>query len=449
MLTLLSLIVVLAVLIFVHELGHYMAAKSVDIEVQRFSLGFGPRIAGFRRGETEYVISAIPLGGYVKMAGMDDEEVTGALEGGAVERSGPSPRDFESKPLWARVWVVSAGVIMNFLFAFVVYTLLSGVWGDQLDPTTRVFVPVDAELEGALAPLAEVPFGARVVAVGDREVRWWNDIQRPLVSAPAGPITLRFADAPPVTLDLPAGDSARVAVLRSLLPLYEPVIGQVEPGAPAELAGLEPGDRIVTAAGRPIRAWQDFVRVIERHPDQAIPLEVERGGQRISLTATPESREFDRQLQRASTGYLGVGVQIETVRREYGPIEAISQGATTTWENSSAVVRFLGGLFVGDVSPRNVGSIFTIGQISGRAAALGLESFLQFMAFLSINLAVMNLLPIPVLDGGHLLFLGLEAIRGRPLSIEQRIRLSHVGLIIIVGIMIWAMTNDVLRLLGI
>jgi regulator of sigma E protease len=450
--TILATIVVLGVLILVHELGHFLAAKSVDIEVPRFSLGLGPRVWGFRIGETEYVLSAIPLGGYVKMAGMEDEEATAALEGGMdvpEEPRGPGPRDFESKPLWARIWVISAGVLMNFLFAFVVYAGIFLAYGERFDPTTRVGVVNGEALTGAAAQLARLPEGARLAAVGDRPVEKWRDIGEALQEAPAGPVTLRFADAPDVTLRLPATAGERAEMIGALRPLYEPVIGEVAPGTPAERAGLRPGDRVLEAAGEPVRSWQDFVRAVETHPARRLDLVVERAGERVALSATPAVELFDRELQRDSIGKLGVGVQLDLISRPLGTFEAVGRGAEVTWLNTRMIVTFLGQLIGGDESPRSVGSILTIGQVSGRAARMGLEPFFVFMALLSINLAIVNLLPIPILDGGHLLFLGIEAIRGRPLSVEQRIRLSHVGLIIIVGIMVWAMTNDVLRIFGI
>ncbi|HEV2129665.1 MAG TPA: RIP metalloprotease RseP, partial [Longimicrobiaceae bacterium] len=286
MLTLAAVIAVLSILIFVHELGHLLAAKAVDIEVPRFSIGFGPRIAGFRIGETEYVLSALPLGGYVKMAGMEDDEALEVLEGkGDAERE-PSSRDFDSKPLWARSLVIVAGVTMNFLLAILIYAGIAFFSGEQLDPTTRVAVAEPEQLTGAAAPLAEIPFGARLEAIGDHTVESWNDVRRSLFEAPPGPTTLRFADAPPLTLTLPPRDSTRIPVIEALQPLHEPVIGRVEPGYPAEEVGLQPGDRVIAAGGQPIRAWSEMVRVISAHPGRPLPLEIERNGQRISLTVT-------------------------------------------------------------------------------------------------------------------------------------------------------------------
>jgi regulator of sigma E protease len=444
-LTLLATIVVLSVLILVHELGHFFAAKSVDIEVPRFSLGLGPKVAGFRIGETEYVLSALPLGGYVKMAGMEENE---ALEGGpAAAPRAPSSRDFDAKPLWARAWVVTAGVLMNLLFAFLVYTGLGLAYGERLNPVTRMIVPEPAELPAGTGALAAVPAGAQVVAVDGHEITSWTEIEEAIQAAPAGPLAFRFADAPPVTIDLPASDSERFALLTAVQPLYPPVIGQILPGSPAATAGIQPGDRVVRAAGEPIASWQDLVKVIRARPEQPTPLEVERGGRVLTLELTPSAERVPGEPR--PIGQIGVAPEIETVYRSLGVGGAIARGAELTWLDSKGIVRFLRNLVTGQESARSVGSILTIGQISGQTARMGLEVFLGFMALFSINLAILNLLPIPILDGGHLLFIVIEAVRGRPLSVEQRMRLSHVGLLIVIGLMVWAMTNDVLRVFGI
>lgn len=448
MLTLVAFLVVIGVLVFVHELGHLIAAKSVDIEVPRFSIGFGPRVTGFQWGETEYVISALPLGGYVRMAGMED---TAAMEGGTDPDHVPSGRDFDAKPLWARAWVVSAGVIMNFLFAILVIAGVGYFIGEPVISTTRVAVAEAESLPPAGAALAEVPLGAELAAVGDQPVESWNEVVETLSAAPAGPVALRFEDAPTVTLTLPAGDSARFGVLRHLEPFRPAVLGEISPGSPAAEAGLEAGDRVLSAAGQPVRTWTEFVQVIQAHPGVPVEMEVERGGSRRAVTVMPDSeRELNAEMERVEIGRIGVMQQRDVV--SYRPLsmgESLERGAQVTWETSTAIVSLLGDLFTGDASPRSLGGPLAIGQLSGQAARFGAEAFFQFMALLSVNLAVLNLLPIPVLDGGQLLFILVEAVRGRPLSVEQRLRLAHVGMILVVGIMVWAITNDFLRFFGI
>ena len=446
LITLGSFLIVIGVLVFVHELGHLLAAKSVDIDCPRFSIGFGPRIAGFQWGETEYVISLLPLGGYVRMAGMED---TAALEGGVEPDHQPSDRDFDSKPLWARIWVVTAGVLMNFIFAILMIAGVNLVYGEAINPSTRIAV-ASARGAGSVAPLASVPAGAELTAVGSRQVDSWNAVAEALDAAPAGPLTLRFTDAPPVTLQLPADDSARMALLEPIHPFAAPVIGEVSTGTPAERAGLQAGDRILAVDGAPISSWSQFVEVVRRSPGKPLQLHLRRDGADRRIAVTPEGRrETNPELERVEIGWLGVAAQFEVQRRRVGLGGALSRGVEVTWTTSAAIVKLLGDLFTGEASPRSLGGPLTIGQISGQTARKGLEVLLQWMALLSVNLAVLNLLPIPVLDGGQLLFLLVEGIRGRPLSVEQRLRLSHVGLVIVVGIMVWAITNDFLRLFGI
>lgn len=357
--TIVVTIVVLGVLIFVHELGHFAAAKSVDIEVPRFSIGLGPKMLGFRRGETEYVISWIPLGGYVKMAGMAEEEVTSKLEGGAEQAPvAPSPRDFDGKPLWARVLVISAGVLMNWLFAIVAFTAIAMSQG-----------------------------------------------------------------------------------------VAEPRIASVVEGSPAEAAGLQEGDLIRRIDGTRVRDGTQVIIGIERKPGEPLEIVVDRAGESVTTTATPEVvEEFNEVLgQMRTVGKVGIG--IETTRGEVGFGGAVTQGWGNTVYWSRTIVQFLGDLVTGRSSAREVGGPLMIGEISGQAARAGFWQLLGFMAIISINLAVFNLLPIPVLDGGHLLFLGIEAIRGKALSIDQRLRFTTVGMVFVVGLMLWAVGNDLVRVL--
>ena len=461
LITLIATIIVLGVLIFVHELGHFMTAKAVDIEVPRFSIGFGPKVIGFRRGETEYVISLLPFGGYVKMAGMEEME---SIEGGDTtitemvehrkegEARAPRPRDFESKPLWARALVISAGVIMNLLFAFVVFSAIAMIWGVARDPGPAIGGVNEELLPAGAEALAGVTSGATVTRVGEQEVASWEDLQRALTRAGAGDIDLTLSDGPPVRITLPGTDSLRGSLLAAIEPQLQigPVLGEVVSGRAAAAAGLEAGDRVLRAGGEPVATWQQFVAVIERNPGRAVPLELERNGERIDLTVTPEAHTRGE----LRFGRIGVGVpyasaELALPRRAVGPIAGIQRGATQTWDMVVMTVDFLGGMITGRHSARNVGGPIMITQMSGRFARAGMEAFLGFMAILSVNLAVLNLLPIPVLDGGHLVFLGIEAVRGRPLSIEQRMRLAQLGFIVIIGIMVWAIGNDLMRWFGI
>ncbi|HYW08894.1 MAG TPA: RIP metalloprotease RseP [Longimicrobium sp.] len=442
-----ALLIVIGVLVTIHEAGHFLAAKWVGIQVLRFSIGFGSKLVGFRRGETEYVISAIPLGGYVKMAGMEDDEAAEVLEGGSDGEVIDPARTFDSKPLWARTLVISAGVIMNMLFAILVYAGLALTHGETIDPTTRVAPPAPANSAGVAGEAAKVPFGARVLAVGDHEVNHRGDIDRALMELPAGSADVRIEGAPPVTINLPRGQSARVELAEALAPLYAPVIGAVTDGSPGARAGVRAGDRVLAAAGKPVRAWSEFEAEIRAHPGRPFPMRVQRGNQQLDMTVTPKAeREAGPDGKRVEVGKLGVGRQPPEYRhRRVGVLEGIGMGFTETWDRTRALVTGLRELITGEASARNMGGLITIAQVSGETAKLGISTFIAFLAFFSINLAVLNLLPIPVLDGGHLMFLAIEAVRGRPLSIETRIRLSQLGLLMVVALMVWANGNDVVR----
>lgn len=440
MLTILATLIALSVLILVHEFGHFFAAKWVDIAAPRFSLGLGPRVAGFKWGETDFVISAIPLGGYVKMAGMEDDEASAALEGGQEAEPVDPARTFDAKPLWARAFVISAGVIMNLLFALVANIVLAGVQGQPYIAETRL-APVTG-IGGVAAQAEQIPIGSRVVSVGGERVASWDAMREALSSAPAGPVSLGFEGRPAVTLDLPASGPSRDTLLSALRPLAEPVLAVVVPDQAAARAGLRPGDRIVAIDGQPVATWTDAVERIRAAPGKPLRMDVQREGQRVALTVTPRAERERGEL----VGKIGASEQPQVQYRRLGFGQVLAEGWHQTVYMVQLLLETLRDLFTGALSPRNLGGLLAIGEASGQSAEQGPLTYLSFLAFLSVNLAVLNLLPIPILDGGHLMFLAIEAVRGRPLSLEARIRLSHVGLIIVVGLMLWANGNDVVRL---
>ena len=450
--TLLATIIVLGVLIFVHELGHFLAAKAVGVEVQRFAIGLGPKVVGFRWGETEYVLAAIPLGGYVKMGGMDDE-VMDRIEGGAVDRDleRPRDRDFDAKPIWARTVVISAGVIMNMLFAFAAYTAIAAFWGVQELTTTRVGVVRAEQLPAGAEPLAAVEPGSEIVRIDGQEVETWSEVQTALFEGEPGPLQIELAEpSATVRIERPADEEERRRLVLSVARWVEPGIGAVNPGSPADRAGLEEGDRLLAVDDEPVTSWWDFQKAVESRPGQRVEITLERDGRELVRAVTLDSEVQERaDGSSVNVGRIGIYPPPEDYRYRAIPLStAVVQGYRQTVAVTAMMLDFLGDLFTGGISPRSVGSIVTIGQASGQAAQAGLDQFVAFMALFSINLAILNLLPIPILDGGHLLFLAIEAIRGRALSVEQRLRWSNVGFLIVVGIMLWALSNDFLRLLG-
>lgn len=444
--TILATIVLLGVLIFVHELGHFWAAKSVGVGIERFSIGLGPRVWGFERGGTEYVVAAIPLGGYVKMQGMEDE-VMEHLEGGASD----SPRearegDFDSRPIWARAFVISAGVIMNMLFAFVLYASVAALWGYQDWATTRVMQVDESALPPGTEALADIPPGAEIVQVGGMPTDSWNAVREALAEGPAGLATL-VTTSPDGRYEvvIPEDLGQRRALAGSLHTWVDPVVGRVEPGTPASEAAIEPGDRITDVAGVAVANWAEMVREIGARPGERVELRLLRGE-----TALVRIVELETIGDGADErGRLGVVQRTpETIAVRVGPGEAVVAGWGETIGTTRLILGFLGDLVTGNVSPRDVGSIGTIAVVSGEAAAAGIATFLRFMALFSVNLAILNMLPIPVLDGGHMVFLGIELVRGEKLSVKQRVRWSQIGMWVVVGIMVWALGNDLLRFLG-
>lgn len=452
--TVLATVIVLGVLIFVHELGHFWAAKAVGIEVQRFSIGLGPRVFGFTRGETEYVISAIPLGGYVKMGGMDDE-VMERMEGGEVpgERRQPSERDFDAKPIWARTLVISAGVIMNMVFAFGVYTFLAAKYGERHYDSTRIGQVVESTLPPGTEALATVERGSRFVRIGGEPVAHWGEVRDALYEGEPGPVTIDLVEPTrSIEVRIPATEEERRALYTSVDVWLESGVGITDPGSPADRAGLEAGDRVTAVNGVPTAGWYDFVDQVQARPGERVELAIDRDGDALVRAFTLDA--IEEAGPDGGTRMIGrAGIRppiIEMAYEEVSMGQAVVTGYRETVAVTGVILTFLKELVTGGISPRSVGSIVTIGEASGQAAEAGLETFLSFMALFSINLAVLNLLPIPVLDGGHLVFLAIEAVRGgRALSVEQKLKWSNVGFFIIVGIMLWALSNDVLRLFGI
>jgi regulator of sigma E protease len=440
-------IVVIGVLIFVHELGHFLAAKSVGIAVLRFSFGLGPRTPlGVRIGETDYCLSWIPFGGFVKMAGLEEEGAPAAMEGGPQEVEVPRERTFDAKPLWARILVILAGVTMNALFAVLVYGVIAWAYGTPLDTTVTVGAVDSTALPLGASALATLKPGDRILRINGDSMKSWGAIQQKLYTASATRITIEVAGrASPILLDVPRSEkNSRALLIGALTARHEPVIGQVLPGRPAEVAGIRPGDRVVSAGGDSIPSWERMQRVVESSPGRPLHIVVRRGGDLVPIEVTPAAEtDRDPATGRSRTiGKMGVG----PVLRRFGLLGSVGEGFHQAVGAGGLILFTLKGLVTGQVSVRDIGGPILVGQLAGEVARAGFQNFLAFMALFSINLAILNLLPIPVLDGGHLLFLVIEGVRGRPLSVEQRQRLTQIGFFVLVGIMALALGNDVLRL---
>jgi regulator of sigma E protease len=456
-------ILVFGLVIFVHELGHFIAAKLTGVYAPRFSIGFGPALFRRRRGETEYVIAALPLGGYVRMASRHDAE-TAFIEGGAEGEGdglkpgdagydpeamlpfGPKPvpehRWFESKSLAARLFIMIAGVVMNVVLAFVVFTMLSLSYGEPVISTRvvgAVHVPANAPA------LAQLQAGDTIVAVNGTPVRNWSEMAERIDAAPAGTLVLATNRGP---LDVQMG-TAGAPTARDILGALDffvpPVIGDVLPGSPAKRGGLRAGDTIVTIAQQPVRSWSQLQERVTPSAGADLPFEVRRGGRVIGFTVRPESTSQKDPVTGATrmVGKIGAAAADPTTREPIGLVEAVRGGARATWMTGTKIVGTVRGLMTREISVRQLGGPIAITRASVAAAQSGMESLFYLIALLSVNVAILNLLPIPILDGGQILINVAESVKGGPFSTRTREYILRFGLVAILLIFVVSTFNDV------
>lgn len=448
--TLVAFLVALTILIFVHELGHYLAARWCGVKVLRFSIGFGKQLFSRRIGpdRTEWSISAIPLGGYVKM--LDERE----------DRDTPIdaaelPRAFNRQSLGRRSLIVVAGPLANFLLAISLYWVLNVVGVDEPAPV------LDEPAAATAAAAAGIAAGDRIVGIDGDVVRSWNELRLKLLDGVIGrrPIAvrvLRDGREAELSLDptgLPAGEVEK-DFLRTLgidLAAGKVMVASVLPDGAAARAGLLTGDQVLAVDGRSVRRAGELIEAIRQSPERALKLEVMRQDATLTVDVLPESKPSDRPEDNGrAIGRIGAGlnnrVAMETVR--YGPVEAVVRGVSQTWEMSTFSLRMLGKMVTGDLSWRNLSGPVAIADYAGQSARVGWFAYVSFLALISISLGVLNLLPIPVLDGGHLVYYGLEALRGRPLSERFMEFTQKAGLAIVGALMVVALFNDIHRLIG-
>ena len=477
----LAFVFVLGVVVFVHELGHFLAAKLTGVYAPRFSIGFGKALWRRRWGETEYILAAIPLGGYVRMASKEDETMA-ALEGGperpatapetvggsgtrvvqeqklpedwdpnALAPFGPIPvpehRLFESKSLLARLFIMVAGVSMNIVLGFVVLSALAAYYGRPIIPT-RVIGAV-SEADWARPYAMQLRRGDTVASVDDRAVATWTDLLEALARAEGDAVTIRTSRG---TVRIPVeGDSAipRRDLVTMMTPQLPAVIDRVEGGSPADRAGIRSGDSLVAVGGQPVDGWAAAVEQIRGSPGKPLPIEVARGGQRVTVTVIPDStRQRDDNGREVVAGRIGVGNRVENRRESVSLTAAIASGWEATWDMAGSVLDVLHRLVTRRMSTDQLGGPIAIARASGEAAGAGLGQLLQLTAFLSINVAIFNLLPIPILDGGQILINLMQAVKGSPFSLRSREYMMRFGLAMIALIFALAMFNDLRRVAG-
>ncbi|SED04359.1 site-2 protease. Metallo peptidase. MEROPS family M50B [Pseudomonas saponiphila] len=440
-------LVALGVLVTFHEFGHFWVARRCGVKVLRFSVGFGmPLLRWHDRRGTEFVIAAIPLGGYVKMLDEREGEV-------AVEELDQS---FNRKSVRQRIAIVAAGPIANFLLALVFFWGLAMLGSQQVRP---VIGDVEA---GSIAAQAGLAAGQEIIAIDGEPTTGWAAVNLQLVrrlgESGALQVLVReqgaTAESPrQLVLDkwlkgADEPDPIRSLGIRPWRPALPPVLAELDPKGPAQAAGLKSGDRLLALDGQPLNDWQQVVDWVRMHPGSKIVLQVERDGAQVEIPVTLASRGESK----APSGYLGAGVKAvdwppEMLREvSYGPLEAIGEGARRTWTMSVLTLESLKKMLFGELSVKNLSGPITIAKVAGASAQSGIADFLNFLAYLSISLGVLNLLPIPVLDGGHLLFYLIEWARGRPLSDRVQGWGIQIGISLVVGVMLLALVNDLGRL---
>jgi len=442
-------ILAIGLLVAVHEFGHFWVARRLGVKVLRFSIGFGKPLWS-RRGkdDVEYVIAALPLGGYVKM--LDENEDPDVPEHEAH-------RAFNRQALWRRTAVVVAGPMFNFLFAFVAYWFVFMAGVDGIKPV------VGAVVDGSLAERGGFRVGDEILTIDGKETRSWNEHRLYLfnqalarnqvpvrVRTPEGDTAMRqlYLDEVPLS-ELDAGLLENGVGLYGYVPEIPPVVGAIQDGSPAEAAGLQAGDRIVAVGGSPIGEWRDLVKAVQPLAGQTTTLTVERNGSRLEMRLRPEPVE----TADGTIGRIGISPQPVSLPGEYrvhlsyGPAEAVARSAGSVWVMSVLTLKMLAKIVTLEVSAKNISGPLTIAQFAGDTVQIGWDRFFLFLAIVSISLGVLNLLPIPVLDGGHLLYYAAEAVTGSPPSKQVMIWGQQIGLVMLFALMSLAFYNDIVRLL--
>jgi len=456
-----AFIVALGLLVSIHEFGHFWVARRVGVKVLKFSVGFG-RALWSRRGkvdDTEFVLAAIPLGGYVKMLDSTEGEVDPA----------EAHRAFNQKSVWQRIAVVLAGPMANFLLAIILYWIVMMIGISGVSPLLGNITP------GSAAEKAGFVFEDKIVAIEDTRTPTWNDARIALLkhaldggatkagSTSDGSRQLLFevetADGANVVRKLEVngsqilkGDGDVVAKLgiEQWWPQVPAVIGGLQEDGAAIAAGLEIGDEVISANGEAIATWRDWVMAVRAHPEKPMQLVVKRSGETLDIPLTPAVRELE---DGSRTGFIGAwetlsfeAAQKARVKVSYPPLKSLQMGLQRTWEMSALTLKMLQKLLIGQASLENISGPITIAQFAGQSASIGIDHYLNFIALISISLAVLNLLPIPMLDGGHLLYYAYEVIFRKPLPAKAQEIGMQLGIMILASLMALAFYNDIWRI---
>ncbi|MBL1432416.1 MAG: RIP metalloprotease RseP [Gammaproteobacteria bacterium] len=443
-------VVAIAILVTVHEFGHYWVAKKLGVKVLRFSIGFGRPLLSWRRGpdNTEYVIAALPLGGYVKMLDEGEGEVDEAEK----------HRAFNNQSLATRFAVVVAGPMANFLFAIVAYALIFMVGVPAVKPV------IGDIIEDSIASRAGLSADTRIVSVAGKATSSWQQVNAGLLDHlfDSTPLTVVVEDSNQVpsshelalsgfAAELKRGDMLTQLGITPFRPSVPATIDEVLAGGAAERAGLQQGDTVIAANGEPVIGWLSWVDIVSRHADKEIVVDVLRDESTLSLSLTPQAKERNG----AIVGFIGASafvpeglMQEHRITIQYSPLEAIWQGFEKTWSISALTIKFLFNMIIGNASIDNLSSPISIAQYAGQSANAGWLPFVSFLAVISISLGVLNLLPVPMLDGGHLLYYTLELVTGKPPSEQVQVVGQQAGIILIIMLMSVALYNDLAHIFG-
>ncbi|MBI4808154.1 MAG: RIP metalloprotease RseP [Nitrosomonadales bacterium] len=450
MTTLLAFVVAIVVLVLFHELGHYAVARFFDVKVLRFSIGFGKVLytKRFGNGETEWVVSAIPLGGYVKMLDEHEEEVP----------EQDLPRAFTRKPVLQRMAIVVAGPIANLLLAVALYFALfiHGVPG--IKPVLGEVMPDTPAASAGLKNKHTIVSINGQTTPSWQEIRWvlldavlQNTAARFELRTPEGEAEFRVMEMSSLTPADLDGDFLKKLGLKPFQPPVYPVIGKLVEGGAAERAGLQVNDRVLRANAQEIALWEDWVNVVRSHPGKKLDIEIERAGAMLKLSLTPEVFAEDGRTM----GRIGAAAYIDKAAFEamltevsYSPAEALPEAVRKTWDTAIFSLKMMGKMVVGEVSLKNLSGPITIADYAGQSAHIGLGAYIGFIALISISLGVLNLLPIPLLDGGHLLYYSVELVKGSPVSEGLWEAGQKAGIALLVTMMFFALYNDINRLIS-
>ncbi|NBC19073.1 MAG: RIP metalloprotease RseP [Bacteroidetes bacterium] len=431
----------ITILVFVHEMGHFLFAKLFNMRVDRFSVGFPPKIFGKQIGETEYVVGATPLGGYVKIAGMVDESMdTDYMQ------SEPEPWEFRSKPVWQRIIVISAGVIFNVILAAFIFSGLKMAYGEtQRIATDDGTIYVE---ESSLAYDIGLRTGDQLLNISGKPYDPYSGLQS-LEALMADSLTVTVArTGDTLTFEGPQDIMTQLSRRGALgIDTTPSMVGQVMPDSPAAEAGLQPGDRIVTINGREARFWVQMSEVIQDEGSEPISVTWVRPD---SATATPGDSTISAMITPTTANGDGrpvIGITWATRTTEYGAGAAVLAGIGDTWSNTKLIITNLKRVITGRESFReNIGGPVMVAVVTKEAAEAGARNFWFIVAMLSITLAIVNILPIPALDGGHLVFLLYEGITRREPSLKVRTVMQQIGMVLLLTLMVFLIFNDILRL---